>query len=162
MIEQYVFYSIAALTVLSSLGVVLLRNLFYSALSLGIALIGVGGIFALIGADFLFGAQILIYVGGILVLILFVVLMAGRTSDLLLKQVNEQWLSAIFISLIILWSMWKISSRFANILQKTTEIKTTAKIADLMLNEYAVPFELTSILIIVALIGAILFVKRSK
>lgn len=162
MIEQYVFYSIAALTVLSSLGVVLLRNLFYSALSLGIALVGVGGIFALIGADFLFGAQILIYVGGILVLILFVVLMAGRTSDLLLKQVNEQWLSAIFISLIILWSMWKISSRFANILQKTTEIKTTAKIADLMLNEYAVPFELTSILIIVALIGAILFVKRSK
>ncbi|MBI4656680.1 MAG: NADH-quinone oxidoreductase subunit J [Elusimicrobia bacterium] len=161
MIKTYVFYLLSLITIFSSLGVVLCRNLFYSALSLGVSLIGVGGIFAMIKADFLFGAQILIYVGGILVLMLFVILLAGRAKDLIMKQVNEQWPGAILVCMAVLWSMWRISSRFAGVLQRThEEAGTTKEIARLMLTDYAVPFELTSILIIAALVGAVLFVKR--
>ena len=58
---------------------------------------GVAGIFGSLGADFLFAAQILVYVSGIAVLILFVVLLSGRASDFVLRQTNEQWAGGLVV-----------------------------------------------------------------
>ena len=71
MIQSVVFYSLAGLTILAALAVVTLRNVLHSALFLGVCLAGVAGLFASLSADFLFAVQILIYVGGISILILF-------------------------------------------------------------------------------------------
>ena len=65
MFEQVVFYSLAALVVACSLAVVTMRNTVHSALMLGLSLAGAAGLFATLGADFLFAGQILVYVGGI-------------------------------------------------------------------------------------------------
>ena len=81
MMESIVFYSLAAVTLVSALMVVTLRNTFHSALFLGLSLAGVAGIFGTLGSDFLFAAQIMIYVSGIAVLILFVVLLSGEEGD---------------------------------------------------------------------------------
>jgi len=88
MLQQIVFFSLAAVTVLSALAVVTMRNTVHSALFLGLTLGGVGGLFAMLGADFLFAGQIMVYVGGIALLVMFVVMLLGRASDLHLRQVN--------------------------------------------------------------------------
>src|SRR6185312_4639737 len=97
MIEQIVFYSLSALVLLSALAVVLHRNTVHSSLFLGLSLAGVAGLFASLGADFLFAAQIMVYVSGIAVLVMFVVMLLGRASDLHLRQVNEFWMAALLI-----------------------------------------------------------------
>ena len=97
MIDQIVFYSLSALVLLSALAVVLHRNTVHSSLFLGLSLAGVAGLFACLGADFLFAAQIMVYVSGIAVLVMFVVMLLGRASDLHNRQVNELWMAALLI-----------------------------------------------------------------
>ena len=81
MIEQIAFYSLSTLVVLSALAVVLHRNTVHSSLFLGLSLAGVAGLFALLGADFLFAAQIMVYVSGIAVLVMFVALVIGTLNE---------------------------------------------------------------------------------
>src|SRR5579862_4694489 len=104
--EQIAFYSLSALVVFSALLVVSMRNTVHSALFLGLCLAGVGGLFALLGADFLFAGQIMVYVGGIAVLIMFVVMLLGRASDLHLRQINRHWLQAFLVCGICLSGFW--------------------------------------------------------
>lgn len=160
MIEQIVFYMLASVILLSALGVVLMRNVMHSALCLGLCLAGVAGIFASLGSDFLFAAQILVYVGGIAVLILFVVLLAGRASDQVLRQINEQWMAAALICGIFLWSFARAAGQFAGLTLRSEPAATTLSIAGLLLGEYAVPFELTSLILLASMVGAVLFGRR--
>ncbi|MFH1619045.1 MAG: NADH-quinone oxidoreductase subunit J [bacterium] len=160
MIEQAVFYILASVILFSALGVVLMRSVMHSALCLGLCLAGVAGIFASLGADFLFVAQILVYVGGIAVLILFVVLLAARASDRLLRQINEQWMAALLICGLFLWTFWKTAGYFAGIKIKSAPAPTVRAIANMMLGEYAVPFELISLVLLASMVGAVLFGRR--
>jgi len=160
MIEQITFGMLASVVILAALGVVLMRKVMHSALCLGLCLAGVAGIFASLGSDFIFGAQILVYVGGIAVLILFVVLLAGQASDLVVRQINEQWLAAVLICMIFLWSFAKIAVQFAGARALTDPAPTTKAIAGLLLGDYAVPFEMTSLILLVSMVGAVIFGRR--
>lgn len=160
MIEQIIFYLLAAVVLVSALGVVLLPGVMRSALCLGLCLAGVAGIFASLGADFIFAAQILVYVGGIAVLILFVVLLAGSASDLITRQINRQWLPALLICGAFLWSFLKIISRFGGIAAPSGGEPTVRAIAAAMLGDYAVPFELISLVLLASMTGAVLFARR--
>ncbi|MBI4801858.1 MAG: NADH-quinone oxidoreductase subunit J [Elusimicrobia bacterium] len=162
MIEQIVFYLLAAVIVLSALGVVLLRNVMHSALSLGLCLAGVAGIFASLGSDFVFAAQILVYVGGIAVLILFVVLLAGSASDLITRQINSQWLPSLVICAAFIWSYLRITAYFSGIAAKSAPAPTVRAIAGAMLGDYAVPFELISVVLLASMTGAALFARRKE
>lgn len=162
MIEHIVFYMLAAVIILSALGVVLLPGVMHSALALGLCLAGVAGVFASLGADFIFAAQILVYVGGIAVLILFVVLLAGRISDRARRQINEQWMAAVFICGIFIWSFWRIAGQFAGLKTESEPAPTVRAIADAMLGDYAVPFELISLVLLASMTGAVLFGKRKS
>lgn len=155
--EQVVFYSLAAVVVISALAVVTLRNILHSALFLGISLAGVAGIFGALGADFLFAAQILVYVTGIAVLILFVVMLSGRASELRLRQINDNWVPALLICGIIAIGMWKSISAYSTVQSVALKGPTTSAIAQMLLGKFAVPFELISLILIVALMGAVLF-----
>ena len=157
MFELVVFYSLALLVVVSALLVVSARNTVHSALFLGLSLGGVGGVFALLGADFLFAAQIMVYVGGIAVLIMFAVMLLGRASDLHLRQVNNQWLAGLLICGVSGVGLWRIAKALSKAAPALAPKATTAPLGLLFLSDYAVPFELVSLVLTAALLGAVFF-----
>lgn len=154
-----VFYILSAVVLISALCVVFLKNVLHSALFLGLALLGVAGIFGSLGADFLFAAQIMIYVSGIAVLVLFVVMLAGNKSQLSQPQTNNQWVAALLICGGIFWGMWGYISAFGTQTAPQATHPTSAAIGRLLLSDFAVPFELISLILVVALVGAILFTR---
>jgi len=160
MMEAIAFYVMAAVAVAGALLVVSLRNTVHSALALGLSLAGVAGVFACLSADFLFAAQLLIYVGGIAVLIVFVVMLLGRTSDLHLRQVNEQWAAAALVCAITGAGLWRLTAFFSAAPGGAPHAAQTRPIGLLMLGEYALPFELISLVLLAALLGAIFFSKK--
>lgn len=157
MIEQIVFYSLSAVTLLSALMVVTLRNTVHSALFLGLTLSGVAGLFAALGSDFLFAGQLMIYVGGIAVLIMFVVMLLGRASDLHMRQTNNQWMAALLIGVITLASLLRLAGLFTGLRVASEPVPTTRPLGLMFMGEYAVPFELISLVLIAALLGALFF-----
>lgn len=157
MLEAIAFHLLAALTIASALCVVTLRNVLHSALSLGLCLFGVAGIFATLGADFVFVSQILVYVGGIAVLVLFVVLLAARHSELVLRQTNQQALAAVLIAAACFWGMFRYGREFIEFAAPAPAVPTTRLIARQLLTDWAVPFELVSLVLLAALAGAILY-----
>ena len=160
-LQHFVFASLAALVLVSALAVVLMRNVLHSALALGLTLLGVAGLFASLGADFLFAAQILIYVSGVAVLILFVVLLSGRASDFVLRQINEQWLAGALICGVSLWGLTSIF-RPLHLAARTAAAPTTLRLGALLLGDLAVTFELVSLVLLAALVGAILFSRTEE
>lgn len=160
MIESIAFYSMAAVTIVGALLVVSLRNTVHSALALGLSLSGVAGIFACLGADFLFAGQLLIYVGGIAILIVFVVMLLGRTSDLNLRQVNEQWAAALLICGITGAMLWRLGRLFSHAAALVPSVPTTRALGLLLLGDYALPFELISLVLLAALLGAVFFSRK--
>ena len=163
MIESIAFYAMAAVVLTGALLVVTLRNTVHSALALGLSLSGVAGLFACLGADFLFAGQLLIYVGGIAILIVFVVMLLGRTSDLHLRQVNQQWAAALLICAVTGAGLWRMGRLFAGsfIQSPAAATATTRPIGLLMLGDYALPFELISLVLLAALLGAVFFSRKS-
>lgn len=162
MISQVIFYSLAAMTLLSALAVVTMRNTVHSALFLGLCLAGVGGLFASLGADFLFAAQVLVYVGGIAVLIMFVVMLLGRASDLHLRQVNNQWLGGLIVCAVSAFGLFRVIRSIAVQPPGAPPAPTTARLGQLMMGDYAIPFELVSLVLLAALLGAVFFSHVEK
>jgi NADH:ubiquinone oxidoreductase subunit 6 (subunit J) len=162
MLETFVFYSMAAVVVASALAVVTMRNTVHSALFLGLCLAGVAGLFATLGADFLFAGQILVYVGGIAVLIMFAVMLLGRASDLHLRQVNNQWQAALFLCALSSLGLWRVAKLFAPRAAQGASLPTTKPIGLLMMSDYALPFELVSLVLLASLLGAVFFSQVEK
>ena len=162
MVDFIAFYSLAAVTLAGALLVVTLRNTVHSALALGLCLAGVAGIFADLGADFLFSGQLLIYVGGIAVLIVFVVMLLGRASDLHLRQVNQQWAAALLICAITGLGLWRMAKLFLHLPASVPAAGTTRAIGLLLLGDYALPFEIISLMLLAALLGAIFFSRQEE
>lgn len=162
MIETFIFYSLAAATLGSALAVVTMRNTVHSALFLGLSLASLAGLFAMLGADFLFAGQILVYVGGIAVLIMFVVMLLGRASDLHLRQVNNQWMAALLICAISAFGLYRIVHLFPGQRAPGISQPTTAALGRLMLGEYALPFELISLVLTAGLLGAVFFSRLEE
>jgi len=162
MLEAIVFYALAALVLVPALLVVTVRHTVHSALYLGLSLAGAAGLFALLGADFLFAAQILIYVSGIAVLIVFVVMLLGRASDLHLRQVNSMWLAALLICAISSAGLWKVAHAVPRLAARAKALPTTRPLGRLLLGDYAVAFELVSLVLVAALLGAVFFSHQEK
>ena len=169
--ELVVFYSLSAVTILSALAVVLLRNVLHSSLFLGLALAGVAGIFASLGADFLFAMQILIYVSGVAVLVVFVVMRAGRASELHMIQVNKQWVGALVVCGLIFYGMRSLLGVYSDRAASGMAMETTRELGRILVGRspadaeyglYALPFELISLILIVALLGAVLFTRPDE
>src|SRR5687768_5758981 len=96
--EAVIFYVFEAVTVASAAVVVLARSLIYSAFALLFTFFGVAGLYVLLGADFLAATQLLVYVGGILVLLLFGVMLTHKLYDLDLRSEVTQFLPGIIVS----------------------------------------------------------------
>lgn len=160
---QVLFYSFAALVLGSALLVVYGRNLVHSAFALMATFFGVAVFYVLLGADFLAGAQVLIYIGGILILLLFGVMLTHRVYDLNLRtetfQVGPAAAVALAVFLIFVGVIYQTPWRNLGIL---VEDPTTETIGRLFMMEYLLPFEAASVLLLVTLIGAAMLVRRRR
>ncbi len=156
------FYIFAATVVAGGLGVVLLRNIVYSALTLIASLMGVAGIYILLSVEFLALVQILIYGGAVMVLILFA-LMLTRTRELKENLDGDQKPLAAVAALALLGAF------FAAIRQTTwprdvDQITTVPfnDISNALFERWAVPFEIASGVLLVALVGAIIIAMQEE
>ena len=161
--EAVVFYAFAAVTVGAAAVVVLARSLIYSAFALLFTFFGVAALYVLLGADFLAATQLLIYVGGILVLLLFGVMLTHKLYDLDLKSEVTQFLPGLIVSAGIfgLLTLTATRTRWATGAGRLPAV-TTADIGRMFMSTYLLPFEAASVLLLVALMGAAMIVRRRK
>lgn len=159
---DYVFWVFATLTVGSAAVVVLARSLIYNAFALLFTFFGVAGLYVLLGADFLAAAQLLIYVGGIMVLLLFGVMLTHRITDLDLRTETTQMVPGLIVGV----GLFTIMAAVAFKTQWPEAVRplgpTTSDIGRMFLGEYLLAFEAASVLLLVALIGAAMIVRRKK
>ncbi len=156
-----VFYLFAAIIVASAALVAFSRNLVYSAFALLFTFFGVAGIYVMLSADFLAAVQLLIYVGGILVLIIFAVMLTHRISDVEISNQSlrpaQGALILIGIMAVLLGVIFKTQWSLEGQLEYQA---TTALIGDLLLKKYLLPFEIVSVLLLAALMGAAVIVRK--
>ena len=162
LMAENLFFIIAALVIASAFWVVFSPNLIHSAVSLLFTLFGVAGLYIYLYADFIAATQVVIYVGGILVLIIFGVMLTNRidTPSIAASSKNQfvggMGAFTIFVIQIavIFNTPWKIGI-------KQSRDSTVDSIGYLLLNEYLLPFEIVSILLLGALMGAALLSRRT-
>jgi NADH:ubiquinone oxidoreductase subunit 6 (subunit J) len=160
--EALVFWVFAILTVASAAGVVFSRTLIYSAFALLFTFFGVAGLYVLLGADFLAATQFLVYVGGILVLLLFGVMLTHKIQDLDLRSGTHQLAPGLIVAggLLVVLAQTALRTEWAA--EPRMPAPTTNAIGRLFLGEYLLPFEAASVLLLVVLIGAAMIVRRRR
>lgn len=160
MIQTAVFLLLSVMVLVPAVLVVTVKNVFHAALYLVLCLTGVAGLFAMLGADFLFVSQVLVYSGGIMVLLLFVVLLSGRPQDWVIRQVNSQWAGALVISAVFVSTLAALFRYLPEPAAPGAAEPTTAPLAIVLLRDMVLPFEAVSLVLLAALVGAILFSQR--
>ena len=163
-LHDAIFYFFAIATLVSGSIVVFSRNIIYSAFALLFAFFGVAGLYILLSADFLAVTQLLIYVGGILVLLLFGVMLTNKVIDVEMKTGTLQTLPASIIVAMTAgtlcgvfyitdWKIVKDAPAFAT---------TTNALGQMFMTTYLLPFEVASVVLLVALVGAAMIARRDK
>ncbi len=161
LLTQIAFYFFAVLTIGSAAVVVFARSLIRSAFALLFTFIGVAALYVFLGADFLAATQMVIYVGGILVLLLFGVMLTHKLYDLNLKTETYQFFPALIAVIVVFGALVTFMLRahwYGG--GESAALPTTAAIGELLMKDYILPFEAASILLMVALIGAAMIVRR--
>ncbi len=161
MMVDIAFWFIVLLTIGSALTVVLNEKLIYSAIALLFTLFGVAALYVFLWADFLAGVQVVIYVGGILVLIIFGIMLTNRITSVNISHTSVQRgiggiavVGILFVlGVMILNTPWH-QTEFVE------PVQTTASIGTLLMMEYLLPFEVASLLLLAALMGAAMLSRR--
>jgi NADH-quinone oxidoreductase subunit J len=160
------FLALAGLAVLSALGMLLSRNAIYSALYLILNFIVVAIMYLTLNAPFIAIVQITVYTGAIMVLFVFVIMLLG--AEQIGSNHPGKWFLplAIFLGALLLTETLYIVFSQSNLLPATAEITSQfgspQAIGSLLFNQYMLPFEVTSVLLLVAMIGAIVLTKREE
>ena len=159
-----VFYVAAAMAVAGGVGVVASRQPIRSVLSLVVVMIALSILFLLLSAQFVFVVQIIVYAGAVMVLFLFVIALLGPSRETARGRLRFQSsLSALFV-LVFIGLLWTMLQGIQYRQPDTTDLSafgTVQSIAIGLFTTYLYPFELTSILLLVAAIGAIYLTKRA-
>ena len=155
------FYIVAAVTIISAAGVAFSRNIVYSAFSLMGTFMGVAGLYVFLAADIIAVIQVLIYVGGILILIIFAVMLTHRIADVRISNRSVGRLPALlaigFISVVMGRAL--LATKWHTVTPGTPAPSTYA-IGDGFLGQYLLPFELASVVLLAALIGAVVLSRK--
>jgi NADH-quinone oxidoreductase subunit J len=166
MLDQIVFYFFATLAVVSAVLVVTRRNVVQSAIFLITALLATAGIFLQLHAEFLFIVQVILYAGGIMVLFVFVIMLINLDVSMHQVQFNRQWWLGLLLSLVLgaQLTMAIAVGRSGLPLGEPAPAKmlepSTQLVGRVLFGEYMLPFEVASILLLVAMIGAVVMAKK--
>lgn len=163
--DQLFFFYFACVIAVASVLVVALRNPIYSALSLLIMFFHVAGLYVTLHAEFLAAVQVIVYAGAILVLYLFVVMLLNLKQD---DRYHRQWPAAGFVgaslvveSLILMLLKGRAIPPAPTGSETTTEgLGNTESLGDVLYSTYLFPFEVASLILLVAMIGAIVLAKK--
>jgi NADH-quinone oxidoreductase subunit J len=157
------FYIIAAFLAISALMVVTLKNIFHSAIFLALTFFMVAGIYILLGAEFLAGVQVLIYVGAITILMIFAIMLTYQISNKSIRQVNEQRGAAfVIVVLFFVLALWTVIKTNWQLSDARLPDQNILELGRQLLSTYVIPFEVVSIVLLVALIGAIIISRQDK
>ena len=163
-VNQILFAFFAILAVGSAILMVTRRNIVHSAVFLITALLATAGIFLQLQAEFLFVVQIILYVGGIMVLFVFVIMLVNLDVAIRLVQFNKQGFLAGVLALVlavqIFFALWVGRNQLPPPTRQPMPLKNTEAIGDALFQHYMLPFEIASILLLVAMIGAVVMAKR--
>ncbi|MGE5817313.1 MAG: NADH-quinone oxidoreductase subunit J [Deltaproteobacteria bacterium] len=160
-ISTAIFALITAVTVGSAMMVAFSRNIIYSAFSLLGTFAGVAGLYIFLGADFVAAVQLLIYVGGILVLILFAVMLTHRITDVEITNRAAGRIPALVVIAVFVYLLVQAVRETPWVKAKQiVYAATTGNIGDLFLDSYLLPFELASLVLLAAMIGAVVISRK--
>ena len=159
---DFIFIILAIITALSSIYVVTSKNLVRSAVALFFTLFGMAGFYVMLYADFVAGAQILIYVGGVRVLIIFGVMLTNKMDKPSIANSSRNQIVAGIVSIVffmvqavvILTTPWENDGVVLD--------ETVKEIGRMLMKEYILPFEIVSILLLAALIGAATLARKKN
>lgn len=163
MVAQNIFFSIlAAVMIGSALKVVTTRNVVHAALWLILVLAGAAGQFLLLGAEFIGVTQVLVYIGAIIVLFLFGIMLtkASMGDDDDVNLANRPMAAAVGVLLLAVMAFATIDFWRDAELPENAAPTSAEQVSDSIFSDYIVPFEATSVLLLAALIGAIVVARR--
>ena len=162
---QLICFSVLSLVIIvGSLGVILLESIVYSAFLLGGVFMSVAGLYLLLNASFVAAAQVLVYVGAVNVLIIFAIMLVNKKEDLKpnntlkSRKILATTICITLLSLLIrvdLSNEWPLASSNNSIGEEST-----VRIGEHLFSDYLLPFEVASILLLMAMIGAIVLARR--
>jgi NADH-quinone oxidoreductase subunit J len=165
--ETSLFYLLGGVAFIAAIGVVALRRVFYAALSLIVCLCSLAGIYLLLDAPFIAAVQIIVYAGAIMVLFLFIIMLLDPFAATAYADKRRRLLffgailgAAVFVMLYSLLRSYDPARAPRELLQTSGDIGSVAHFAQSLFGDYLLPFEVTSVLILVAIIGAVVLAKR--
>jgi NADH-quinone oxidoreductase subunit J len=171
-ITEIIFYVFATLTIAGALGIIFTKNILYAAFSLLLTFLGIAALYVLAGADLLAVVQIMIYVGGVLVLMIFGVMLTSKTTDRYLPSPSHNRIAGalaglglfgLFVTVILKANFSTIT--WINKAQQAEQIATQSTVAGIGINlmtDFVLPFETAGILLMVALLGAAYIAGRKN
>jgi len=172
--ELFLFIVIGGITLISSLFVVFQRSPLYSAFFLILTFLSMAGLYLLLGAEFIAIIQVIVYAGAIMVLFLFVIMLLNLDKEKH-DRLTGHWMQKFFgfaivvvlvpliglgISTTLLYSGSQLGAKGTYGLQMAEGVSNTKAVASLLFTEYILPFEITSILLLVAMIGVVYLARR--
>ncbi len=166
MLDAVFFYTFALLTLGGAILTITRRSAVHSAIWLIVSLLGVAGLYLLQHAEFLFAVQIVLYIGGIMVLFLFVIMLVNLDEAARQAQFNKQWWLALACSAgvgaEILYVLSKGSAGFSlpPPVPPAHGLGNTEMIANSLFSNYLLPFEIASLLLLAAIVGSVIMAKK--
>lgn len=160
---QFLFFLLAIVSVFAVSAMILSKNQAYSALYVILAFVCTGGLFALLGAPFIAVVQIIIYAGAIMILFVFVIMMINIKEGLPPERKRWTFYLSGLLGVVLLIELYLAVKAQMGAVTTTAELQTSpTNLGRLLFTDYLYPFEITSILIIVAIVGSIVLVKKRE
>ena len=163
MVAQNIFFGIlAAVVVVSALRMVTTKNIVHAALYLGAVLAGLGALYVLLTAEFVATTQVLVYIGAVMVLFLFGIMLTKAPLGDMMQMTGKQWPIAALVALLLGGvTVYALLDRFgSDRLVMDGPVYKTADVSDEVFSTYIIPFEAVSVLLLAALIGAIVLARK--
>jgi NADH-quinone oxidoreductase subunit J len=162
-VELVLFFLFASMAVASALSLILQRHPIHSALSLIVVMVALAALYLLLGAEFIAAVQVIVYAGAIMVLFVFVIMLlnAGEEERTNLSRMARYVGLPLGISLLLELAYW-VARGAPPEAAVSPGPAPTRKLALLLFQDYLFPFELTSILILIAILGALVLAKKES
>ncbi len=163
MVAQNIFFGIlAAVVVVSALRMVTTKNIVHAALYLVAVLAGLGALYVLLTAEFVATTQVLVYIGAVMVLFLFGIMLTKAPLGDMMQMTGKQWPIAALVALLLgSVTVYALLDRFgSDRLVMDGPVYKTADVSDEVFSTYIIPFEAVSVLLLAALIGAIVLARK--
>jgi len=160
----FFFYFLSALAVISGVLVITRRNAVHSALALIVTLLAVSGLYLMLYAPFVAGVQIIVYAGGIMVLFLFVIMLVNLERTVKERQFNRIWPVGVVAAVALLGLFVSVFVKGKNLFPEPriplAEANNTQQVGIMLYGNYMFAFEIASLLLLVAILGAVIMAKK--